>query len=39
MGNLVREPMTEIWNNELYRRFRAVLKHGLMPGCARCCKI
>jgi len=39
MGNIRKQPLEEIWNNELYRRFRETLREGLMPGCARCCKI
>ena len=39
IGNVKTEPLAAIWNNELYRQFRATLKDGLMPGCARCCKI
>lgn len=39
MGNVKSEPLAAIWNNQLYRKFRATLKEGLMPGCARCCKI
>ncbi len=39
MGNLRQDRMEAIWNNELYRRFRSTLRQGLMPGCARCCKI
>lgn len=39
MGNVREQKMEEIWNNELYRKFRDTLSDGLMPGCARCCKI
>jgi len=39
MGNLQEPEMAAIWNSALYRKFRATLRHGLMPGCARCCKI
>jgi len=39
MGNVFEEPLHEIWNNAVYRQFRETLSHGLMPGCARCCKI
>jgi len=39
MGNLREQTMAQIWNNDLYRKFREVLNEGLMPGCARCCKI
>lgn len=39
MGNIHEQRLEEIWNNDLYRRFRDSLRTGLMPGCARCCKI
>lgn len=39
MGNLKETDLSAIWNSDLYRQFRATLRHGLMPGCARCCKI
>ncbi|MDP8225729.1 MAG: radical SAM protein [Candidatus Lernaella stagnicola] len=39
MGNVLEEPLAEVWNNGLYRRFRDTLREGLMPGCARCCKL
>jgi len=39
MGNVRQNQMVKIWNNDLYRRFRDTLRKGLMPGCARCCKI
>lgn len=39
MGNLKDTPMSGIWNNDLYQRFRETLKEGLMPGCSRCCKL
>ena len=38
LGNLRQQSMEEIWNNELYCKFRKEIKQGLMPGCARCCK-
>jgi len=37
-GNIQRNPILEIWNNDKYRQFRNSLKNdGLMPICARCC--
>jgi len=39
MGNIREKPMEEIWNNDLYKKYRTTLKEGLMPGCSRCCKI
>ena len=39
MGNIRKEPLARIWNNERYRHFRRVLRKGLLPGCARCCKL
>ncbi len=38
MGNIAKENLENIWNNDLYRKFRGTLKNGLMPGCSRCCK-
>lgn len=38
IGNVLEHPFTEIWNSPAYRKFRFELqKHGLFPGCARCC--
>lgn len=39
MGNIRDEALAKIWNNERYRAFRRALKQGLLPGCARCCKL
>jgi radical SAM protein with 4Fe4S-binding SPASM domain len=37
-GNIQKNPLLEIWNNDKYRRFRQSLKgDGLLPICARCC--
>jgi MoaA/NifB/PqqE/SkfB family radical SAM enzyme len=37
-GNVRDEPLTAIWNNELFRRFRRELaRRKVYPGCARCC--
>ena len=38
MGSIIEEKLVDIWNNDLYQRFRKTLKQGLMPGCSRCCK-
>lgn len=38
VGNVKENTITEIWNNEQYRKFRSSLsKDGLMPVCSRCC--
>ena len=38
VGNVREHTVTELWNNERYRAFRASLhKDGLMPACTRCC--
>ncbi len=38
VGNIRRQPLSEIFNNGRYRRFRQALKEeGLFPVCARCC--
>ncbi|GFK95745.1 Sporulation killing factor maturation protein SkfB [Fundidesulfovibrio magnetotacticus] len=38
VGNVKQNTITEIWNNEAYRKFRASLTtQGLMPACTRCC--
>jgi MoaA/NifB/PqqE/SkfB family radical SAM enzyme len=39
MGNIRKDRMEDIWNNDLYQTFRQTLKDGLMPGCSRCCKL
>jgi radical SAM protein with 4Fe4S-binding SPASM domain len=37
-GNIQKESLLTIWNNDRYRKFRQSLKEdGLMPICARCC--
>ena len=37
-GNVRERPLREIWNNELFRRFRRELAgRKVYPGCARCC--
>jgi len=38
VGNIKTATITELWNNEAYRRFRRSLaQDGLMPVCTRCC--
>ena len=39
MGNIREESLATIWHNDRYRRFRAAIRDGLLPGCARCCKL
>jgi MoaA/NifB/PqqE/SkfB family radical SAM enzyme len=39
LGNIKTENLDSIWNNEKYRDLRLKLKRGLLPGCARCCKL
>jgi len=39
VGNIYRENLSEIWNNERYLMLRKVLRKGLLPACARCCKL
>lgn len=37
-GNIQKQDLLEIWNNDKYRKFRESLKNdGLMPICSRCC--
>ncbi len=38
-GNLLEQPIEEIWNSEEYRRYRRLLMDKrLLPICKRCCK-
>lgn len=38
VGNVRDKTITELWNSESYRKFRASLHtEGLMPSCTRCC--
>lgn len=39
MGNVFEEGFDQVWNGPRYREFRRVLKKGLLPACARCCKL
>jgi MoaA/NifB/PqqE/SkfB family radical SAM enzyme len=36
-GNVLREGLDQVWNNEKSRRFRGyILKNGIFPACSRC---
>jgi hypothetical protein len=37
-GDVLREPLMEIWNSARYRAFRRLVREKRLPGCARCCK-
>jgi radical SAM protein with 4Fe4S-binding SPASM domain len=38
VGNVREHTISELWNSEAYRKFRASLHtEGLMPSCTRCC--
>ncbi len=38
VGNIKDKPISELWNNGAYQKFRSSLrKEGLMPVCKRCC--
>jgi len=39
IGNIYKDSFTKIWNNERYTKLRMVIKKGLLPACARCCKL
>ena len=40
MGNVLEEPLNNIWNSERYMAFRRMLrKQGLFAQCARCCAL
>ena len=39
VGNVLREPLMELWNSPKFRKMRLQLRKGLLPACARCCKI
>ena len=37
-GNVQKDRLLDIWNNDRYRKFRLSLRDdGLMPICSRCC--
>lgn len=38
VGNVQEQTISQIWNNQAYRKFRSSLTtRGLMPACTRCC--
>ncbi len=39
LGNLLDEPLEEIWNNDRMVRFRRAVAADLFPACTRCCKL
>ena len=39
IGNVLQEPLLELWNSPRFRSMRRELRKGLLPACARCCKI
>ncbi len=39
MGNVFEEGFLKVWNGPKYKEFRRVLRKGLLPACARCCKL
>ena len=39
VGNLLEQPLGEVWNGAPMVRFRRELKSGLFPACVRCCKL
>ncbi len=39
MGNIYKENLKNIWNNKKYIKLRRILKKGLLPACARCCRL
>lgn len=39
-GNVMKQPLREIWNNDRYMKFRRLLvKEGTLPICNRCCHL
>jgi AdoMet-dependent heme synthase len=39
LGNVRTDHLPDVWNGDHMRRLRRRLRHGLLPGCARCCKL
>ena len=39
MGNIKTDSLESIWNSAQYSILRLKLRKGLLPGCARCCKL
>jgi len=38
-GNLLAWEFKDIWQGETAKRFKEIMREGLMPGCSRCCKL
>jgi len=38
MGNVARQSLADIWNGSPMVNFRKLVRQGLFPGCARCCR-
>lgn len=39
MGNVLEEGFDSVWNGARYKEFRRAIRRGLLPACARCCKL
>lgn len=40
IGNLMNADFIELWNGDIYRRFRRLVKReGILPSCERCCQL
>jgi len=39
IGNIYRQDFKDIWNSNRYTKLRRIIKKGLLPACARCCKL
>lgn len=40
IGNLMNTDFNELWNGDIYRRFRRLVKkEGILPSCERCCQL
>ena len=39
MGNVYKQDFKDIWNSDKYAKLRRIIKKGLLPACARCCKL
>jgi radical SAM protein with 4Fe4S-binding SPASM domain len=39
VGNVLEHPLLELWNNDIFRKFRRLLRKngGTLPQCSRCC--
>ncbi|MFA6560867.1 MAG: radical SAM protein [Verrucomicrobiia bacterium] len=38
MGNVAKKSLADIWNGRPMVNFRKLVRRGLFPGCARCCR-